>query len=392
MCKSADDPNGPYRCPGDAQRGLDRAHARLQDATVEVENSKLSVDLATFEIDQTAGHISRIINQPEALWTRDGHTAPAQEHIRTLVETGDLSPSASNLPPTEAFERYRATHNLAADDPATPRFAGDENPAYQAQEARWGSLARTREHWRGEKEKAERRVQKARSAVQDARANFDSTTRGLGMLQADYDETVRVTNPDAAAPSRMQARLDAAVQRINADAAIRLQKNGREPDDFQYMPLHTGETTQPRGGDIETTSRSRNAAQLAQRDHITGASKAYKAGTPEAGDGHTLHVVTLTRQDDEGIHEAKFRVRTPAGAPAPTCADVLQEVNSRARNYDTAAGEFERWRSHHGFPEKSADPAAYASAKKTYSAHAADAARLADFLGASRYSEYVQRA
>lgn len=392
MCKSADDPNGPYRCPGDAQKGLDRATARLQEAMVDVENSKVSADLATLEIDQTAGHISRLINQPDALWTRDGHTATAEEHIRTLVETGELSYRASQLPPTEAFEAYRASHDLAADDPATPRFSGAGNPSYQAQEARWSNLARTRQHWMGEKHKAEKRVQTARAAVQDARANFDSTTRGLGMLQADYDEAVRVMDPDGATPSRMKARIDAAVQRINADAAIRLRKNGRADDDFQYMPLRTGESDTPSDGTSYEMLHAKRAAHFAQRDRITGASKAYKAGTPEAGTGHTLHIITLTRHDADGIHEAKFRVRTPAGAPAPTCADVLSEVNARARDYDIAAGDFEGWRSYHDLPAKETDPARYAAAKKTYASHGADAARLAAFLGPSRYSEYVREA
>lgn len=391
MCKSADDPNGPYRCPGDAQRGLDRAHMRLQEATMAVENCRVSADLATFEIDQTAGHISRIINQPDALWTRGGQTATAREHLHALVSSGALPESAAQLPPTEAFERYRSAHDLALDDPNTPRFSTTENPSYQAQEARWGSLARSRNQWTQEKDKASQRVQKSRAAVQDARANFDSTTRGLGMLQAEYDEAVRGTTPEAATPSRMQARLDAAVQRINADAAIRLRKNGRSPDDFQYMPLRTGETTVS-GNDFEATTRTRNAAQLAQRDRITGASKAYKAGTPEAGDGHTLHVVTLTRRGDDRLHEAKFRVSTPAGAPAPTCAEVLRDVNARARVYDRAEGGFEGWRSQQGVPSKDADPARYAAAKKTYTAHAADTARLREFLGSDKYGEYTQKA
>lgn len=382
MCKSADDPNGPYRCPADAQKGLDRTSAHLAKAMLAVEACKQDARDAEAEGDIASARIAHIINQDDALWVRNGKTAPAREHVQDMIDNGLVSEEMRDRLPSEVFESYRLANNVPSTDRSLPRFATPDDPAYQSARADLDTAYRARKRAERAEQRGDEKVLTAAARRRAALTEYESTTRGLGELQASYDEAARVKSEDSPSLEQMRRRLDTATSRMNLDASLRLQKQGRDRGDFAYSALRTGESD---SGDAQA------AAHLAQRDRITGTTKTYSPGTPEAGDGYALHSVTLTRRDDDGLHEEKFRVRVEADKPTPTCADVIQDVSLRARESDVASN-FEEWRDFQGMPSKSESASGYANAKKAYASHVADAKRLAKFLGPDRYSEYTRTA
>lgn len=384
MCKSADDPNGPYRCAADAQRNLDRATQRLSDAIQAQQSNEQQARDAEADGDIAAARVTHLISQDDALWVRNGKTAPAREHVQDMIDSGLIPEEKRDQLPAVVFEDYRLANNVRSTDRSLPRYATPDDPSYQEARAAVDEAYRRRRRFLNAAQRSEEKVRVAAANRRAALTDYHATTRGLGELQAEYDESARVKDTDTPEFERMRDQLRSASDRMNLDAAVRLQKQGRGRDEFTYSPLHTGETD-------SADPRNRAAAHLAQRDRITGATKTYKAGTPEAGETYNLHSVTLTRRDEEGLHEEKFRLRIPADQPAPTCADVLQEISLRAREHDVASN-FEEWRDFQGMPSKNESPGGYANAKKAYASHKADAARLAKFLGPARYTEYTRSA
>lgn len=162
MCKSKDEPGGPYRCSGDMEARYERAAQRLDTA---------------FEAHNQAGLATQEAEAKVAVYEHDD--------------------TAERLGKDEAASRREAAQR-------------ELSTARKAQE------------------KARARHQEAARRCQVARADYDSTPRGVADLQAMVDSR----GSDADSPEdeyeieHAPQRLDAALERMNADAAERSSRWG----------------------------------------------------------------------------------------------------------------------------------------------------------------------
>lgn len=97
MCKGKDEPGGPYRCPGDMQKNLDRATAKLGRATQARNEAETQISSASVDMDMASGRLTRLINEPDARWVRNGQEASPQEHVEQMIG----SDQATSLPQRE---------------------------------------------------------------------------------------------------------------------------------------------------------------------------------------------------------------------------------------------------------------------------------------------------
>lgn len=290
--------------------------------------------------------------------------------------------------PSDAFEQFREANALDSDEAEVPKFVGSNNPEHDEAEKQWRDASRQRNQAMKNRDKAAGREHGARRGVMNARADYDATTRGVGELQAQADTAQR--NGDTGQAQLLDTRIGEATERINSDAEIRQEKAGQERGEYVYSPLPTGEPS-PEGDEHYADK----AASLVQRDGISGSTKTFRSGSAEArrrvGDGRSLHVVTLTRRDDDGVHEATFKIAGDSSGGEPmTCSRAVQTVSERSRNQDMSLGSFDEWRAFQGHPTKAEDPKGYQASKSEYERHGADRDRLQKFLGNWKYSEYTR--
>lgn len=379
MCKSANDPGGPYRCSGDMERRLEAASAAHETACEEYRVAAAAVQEASGTMTQNSMLMERRVERPDSSWTIDERTATAAEHKKALVASGALTAQeAEDLRPSDAFALYAARQGFDEDDPLAPRFEGSGDPAWSEADRRWVEANRQHRSAMAAKEKAGAAVQRTRLARNAAQDDYDATPRGLGELRRDHEQAL--ANPGGSSPTLIQERLDRAQNKITTEARARFAKDPDGGlDHYTYQPLSTN-------NDPESSAA---AGAMARQDKITGCARVYGAQDTPHG---TPCKVTLTRRDSNGkAVEATFRVTAPLSEELST-GEVLHGLSTRARSVDTAGNDFETWREHQGVPPQKVNPDRYKRSRAEYDSIQQDSMRLGQFVGASRFFSYLSRA
>lgn len=379
MCKSANQPGGPYRCSGDMQRRLAAAEDAYEQVGLVYQQAREDEAAASRTMIGHSMTMERRVESPDAVYVRNGTSGTAAQHITSMIRSGDLSPAAREMKPSEVFDQFREANALDADDAEVPQFDGSGDPAYVAANQGWTLANRKHNAAMAERQAHGQNSRAALDAMAAARADYDATPRGLGELQRDIDLARAGGGEDPV----LRRRFTTATATIESEVEQRLANDsarGEEPRRFTYQPLATTPmSTNPGGAD-----------RLAVEDQVTGCAKVY---APPPGSPTAQAKVTLTRRASDGqAVEATFATTVNTNDPTPlSTGSVLRGLSERARQVDAANNDFETWRERQRHPSRSESPEGHRAARETFDAIQRDSMRLGQFVGASRFFSYVTR-
>lgn len=445
MCKSPDEPGGPYRCPGDMQKNLDRAQSNLEQAQVGVAEADNAVEDAQYAREALDEVDSPEDKTQEALQDRadsecDGSFESADKVAKDVADQGyyGVVEQSQNYNPENDYEGSRQfdseecevkvfgsqeeldeylndngfdTHHTengvyyGLDDRDVDFSTGEMetktafvtepngekqvDPDAQREYDKAAKKAdRDLANARKQQEAAQAKVRDARAKSAHAREQYEATPRGMGELQRDIDNAKR--SGDDKTADYLQERLDKATATVNDEERERRDnaaQRGQDREYYNHAAMSTVSTGQhrPSEGDPEY-----NAEAVVQEAGITGSTRVYDRNNDGGSMGDmTKHKVTLTRTDEEGKrHEATFNYYTGSGwgKTPPSCSDVVSAVSSDSAGVDNAGGDFDTWASEYGMPtDKHEDPEGYRDAKRTFKASQENAERMEKFLGSERF-------
>lgn len=306
MCKSANQPGGPYRCSGDMKAALEKA----QDAYGEA-------------LDGTADPYVKKVQAEHQL----SRTQAMIESVDT--DRGDLDDQGK----TELRETL------------VPALEQRRQAVKEASNEHAAAQSRSRD---------------AGQRLRQAQADYDATPRGVAEVQAGIDEQFDPQRPevpkDAAVHGELVARRDAAIDRMNSESAERRKQWG----------TITGERVPIARMDDTPNAAQRNAyGAMAQEDGLTASSVNHGyTMDPETGQEYNDTVVTFYRQSDTGVAEMRVSYRSPTTSEPPSQAKVLAEASKMSMQYETSQKpssdgtgkhDFRRYCAQQGVPEDERD-------------------------------------
>lgn len=443
MCKGPDEKGGPYRCPGDMAKGVEKAQKKHSRASQELTDAVDVAERADIQVealkDEDSAQARMQERQEERAADCDGTYEDADSIAKEINSKGFLCAieETSTYDPDNDYEgtrvyddqfyevkvfeseqelseytngRYEASDGDTAyglDDRTKDHSTGEmesqslfiRRPEGEAQVDPDISKKHGREYSRAEADRARaaRAVQGKRMGVvaakhdlAHAQAEYDATPRGAGQLRREADSARR--DGDTVTADHLESRLDQAETRVNADERDRrdnAERHGQVRGEYTFQPMSTGEISDSGSPWVSDEDRTTS---LVQEDGISGCARtAFQIQSDRHGWSHHSHEVTLTRVDGEGkVREVTLPYRAGIGSDGrpPSVSSVMHSHATSAASYDSAEGDYDNWRAEMGYEGEHEDPDAYREGKKTFTNGQKTIQRLEKFIGSERFEQY----
>lgn len=436
MCKSANEPGGPYRCPGDMQKNLDTARQQLVDASHEEMVAEGALEYALDQQEQADN-----ADDGDALDEMQEQLQDDADEVEGTEDFGTAKDKADKI--TSETGWITAVEQVSTYDPDNDADGERQYDSHEHRVLVFRDEDELREHMEGRYDADQWDTDR------DGDGKRRGTAYGLNSTDQDLstgameDRTLHVVEPEdgqqRSTPTRsgasddVQAQRDQAKHKVDAErahleraqaaTAVARKKVDKAQRDLDATPRQLGELQAEydaceASGDrttathlverigaaqkrIDSDERERREAAAARGESprpvysYTGmgtyddepgmsdmnnlASSSQVSGVVREerdGDAVKSRQVTLTRSDDQGQrHSVKFPYDGPG---TPTTGQALESELQNASRVEASNGGYEAWAS-------SGEP----SDRAEFNRHRARAEHLKEFLGNEAYQQQM---